>query len=141
MSNIYYWEKLMLSKLVRESKFLGTKIWRNALPLKSKKVQDIFGEIIILAILSSAVICLQNYLRFLLIRFAWEIKDFHQSSSVRDIMNISPNILAKIQNFKKLRHGFVDERALMTTIFISSCHWKTLVYLFAYERKDLKTHF
>ena len=29
-------------------------------------------------------------------------------------MNISPNILAKNQNFKKLRHAFVDERAMIT---------------------------
>ena len=29
-------------------------------------------------------------------------------------MNVSPNILAKNQNFKKLRHAFVDERAMIT---------------------------
>ena len=39
-------------------------------------------------------------------------------------MNVSPSILAK--NFKKLRHDFVDERAMITTL-IFSCHWKTLV--------------
>ena len=42
-------------------------------------------------------------------------------------MNVSPNILAKNQKFKKLRHGFIDERALTTTTLMSSCHWKTLV--------------
>ena len=26
-----------------------------------------------------------------------------------------------------MRHSFVDERALITTTLISSCHWKTLV--------------
>ena len=26
-----------------------------------------------------------------------------------------------------MRHGFVDERVLMTTTLKSSCHWKTLV--------------
>ena len=26
-----------------------------------------------------------------------------------------------------MRHGLVDERALITTTLISSCHWKTLV--------------
>ena len=26
-----------------------------------------------------------------------------------------------------MRHGFVDERALIRTKLISSCHWKTLV--------------
>ena len=42
-------------------------------------------------------------------------------------MNVSPNILAKSKNFKKLRHCFVDERALITTTLIFSCLWKTLV--------------
>ena len=42
-------------------------------------------------------------------------------------MNVSPNYLAKNQDFKKLRHGFVDERALIVTKLISSCHWKILV--------------
>ena len=27
-----------------------------------------------------------------------------------------------------MRHGFVDERAVITTTLISSCHWKTLVH-------------
>ena len=40
-------------------------------------------------------------------------------------MNISPNILAKNQIFKNPRHSFVHEKALITTILISSCHWKT----------------
>ena len=42
-------------------------------------------------------------------------------------MNVSKNILGKNQNFKNLRHGFEDKRALMTKMLISSCHWKTLV--------------
>ena len=55
------------------------------------------------------------------------MKDFHQNSignevDFRDIMNVSPNILTKNQNLKKLRHGFVDETALITTTLISSCH-------------------
>ena len=44
MSNIYYWENWMFSKLVGKEKFFGKKIWRNRLALKSKKVQGIFGE-------------------------------------------------------------------------------------------------
>ena len=47
-------------KICRKSKFLGKKIWRNALALKSKKVQGIFGKTFILALLSSAVFRLQN---------------------------------------------------------------------------------
>ena len=39
----------------------------------------------------------------------------------------APNILAKNSNFKKLRQSFVDERALITTTLIFSCHWETLV--------------
>ena len=38
--------------------------------------------------------------------------------------------MAKNQNSKKMRHGFVDDRAPITPIttpMISSCHWKTLV--------------
>ena len=130
-------------KTCRKSTFLGKKIGRNALALKSKKVQVIFWKTFVLALLSSAVFLLVSQISFKL--FFREIKGFYQSSlgnevDFRDIMNVSPNILAKNQNFKKLRHGFVDERALIATTLISFCHWK-LLYLFAYERKDLKTHF
>ena len=48
MSNIYYWEKLTFN-------FLGKKIWRNALALKSKKVHGIFGDTFILTLTSSGV--------------------------------------------------------------------------------------
>ena len=48
-------EKNYVLKTCRKSKFLGKKIWRNALALKSKKVQGIFGETFSLALLSSAV--------------------------------------------------------------------------------------
>ena len=53
-------EKNWRSQNLWESKFLGKKIWKNALALKSKKVQGIFGESFILALLSSAVFRLQN---------------------------------------------------------------------------------
>ena len=39
---------------------------------------------------------------------------------ISEIYKRFPKYLAK-----KLRHGFVDERALITTL-TSSCHWKTL---------------
>ena len=56
-------------------------------------------------------------MRFLLICFNWEIKGFYQGSlgnevDFMDIMNVSPNILEKNENFKKLRHGFLDERSM-----------------------------
>ena len=44
-----------------KSKFLRKKMWKNALALKSKKVQGIFGKKFILALLSSAVFHLQNF--------------------------------------------------------------------------------
>ena len=60
----------------------------------------------------------------------------------RDIMNVSPNILAlaKNKNFKNLRHGFVDERALITMTLISSCHWETLLP-FCLRKKRAKNAF
>ena len=52
--------KTDILKICWKSKFLGKKIWRNALALKSEKVQGIFGKTFILPLLSSAVIALQN---------------------------------------------------------------------------------
>ena len=81
--------------------------------------------------------------RFILICFAREIKGFYQSPlgnevDFRDIRDIRldfrdisqvlkfPQIFCLKINFNKLRHGFVYERALITTALISSSHWKTL---------------
>ena len=47
-------------KTCRKNKFLGKKIWRNSLALRSKKVQGILGKTFILVLLSSAVFSLQN---------------------------------------------------------------------------------
>ena len=60
MSNIFYWEKLAFSKLVGKVNFSERKFEKNALALKGKKVQGIFGEMFILALLSSAVFRLQS---------------------------------------------------------------------------------
>ena len=86
-------------KPCRKSKFLRKKIYRNPLALKNKKVQGIFSKMLILALLSSTVFCLQNHLsdfklfcsgnRRLLSEFLRIWVDF------RDIVNGSPNILAK----------------------------------------------
>ena len=51
--------KTNVLKTCRKSKFLGKKIWRNALALKCKKVQVYSGKPF-LALLSSAVFCLQK---------------------------------------------------------------------------------
>ena len=67
-------EKNLRSQNLSEKEFLGKKIWRKGLALKSKKVQDIFAETFILALLSSAaVFCLQIFI----ICFAREIKGFY----------------------------------------------------------------
>ena len=87
---------------------------------------NVYFDIIVFSYLSSARPCL----RFLLIFFAGVIKGFYQSFlgnevDFTDIMNVFPNILAKNENLKKLRHSFVDERAMVkTTLIISSCHCK-----------------
>ena len=47
-------------KTCEKSKFLRKKIWRNALALKGKKVQGIFGKTFILALLAWSVFRLQN---------------------------------------------------------------------------------
>ena len=99
-----------------------------------------------MALSSSVVFRLQNRASdFFLICFAQKLIDFCQTSfenkvDFRNIMNVSPNTLAKNQNFKKLRHDFADERAMITTTLISSCQWKTLTFLLAKE-KTLKRAF
>ena len=47
--------KTDILKIYWKSKILGKKIWRNALALKSIKVQGIFGKTFILALLSIRV--------------------------------------------------------------------------------------
>ena len=99
--------------------------------------ENVYFGIIIFSCHSSAKPCL----RFCFICLAQEIKGFYHNSlgnevDFRDIMNVSPIMLAKNQNFNKLRHGFLDERALILTTLISSCHLKTLVP-FSCRRKDL----
>ena len=76
---------------------------------------NVYFGIVVFSCLSSTKPCL----RFLLICFDREIKGFYQSSlgnefDFTDIMNVSPNILAKNQNFRKLRHGFVNKRTMST---------------------------
>ena len=128
MSNIYYWKKWRFQNL-SEIKISRKKIWRNALALKSKKAQGIFGETFTLALLSSAVFRLQNC-----------VLDFFNLFCLGDKRLLS-ELLGKWGWFqehnehfpKKLRHSFEDERALITITLISSCHWKTLVL--SYLRK------
>ena len=90
--------------------------------------ENLYFSIIIFSCPSSTKSCL----RFLSICFDSEMKDFFQSSlgnevHFRDIMNVSPNILAKNENFKKLRNCFAEERATTTMTLISFCQWKISV--------------
>ena len=98
MSNIYYWEKL-LSKLLQ--KFCRKENLKKCTRFEEQKGTGYIPEnvnfgIIIFSCLSST----EPGLKFLLICFAREIKGFYQSSlgnevDFTDIMNVSPNILAK----------------------------------------------
>ena len=58
----FYLRKTDFLETCQKSKFLEKKILRNALDLKSKKVQGIFGKSFLLALLFSAVFHLQNCL-------------------------------------------------------------------------------
>ena len=99
---------------------------------KQKGTRYIRENVYICFIVFSCLSSAKPYLRFLLNCFVWEIKGFCQSSfgnevDFRDIMDASLNISAKNWNFKKLRHYFVNERAMIKTKLMYSCHWKTLV--------------
>ena len=109
--------KTDILKTFRRSKFPGNKIWRITLALNSKKVQGILVKIVYFGIIW-AVFCL----KFLLNCYVQEIKGFYQSFfgnevDIMDIMNVSPNVLAKNYNFQKLRLAFLNERTLITRIF------------------------
>ena len=92
---------------------------------EQKGTRYIRGNVYIGIILFSCLLSTKICLRFLLNCFVREIKGFYQSSP----KYVSLNILAKNQNLKELRHGFVDEGAMIKTTLMSSCHRKTLVPL------------
>ena len=128
MSKVYYWEKLTFSKL----RFSRKENLRKCINFEDQKgTRYIQGNVYICIMVFSYLSSTKACLRFLLDCFLREIKGFYQSSfenevDFRDIINVSLNISAKTQNFKKLRHGFADERAMIKTTLMSSCHWKTL---------------
>ena len=124
-------KKLTFLKLVgKVKKFSRKENWKKCASFEGQQgTRYIRGYLYFGIIVFSYLSSTKPYFRFLLICFAREIKDFYQSFlghkvDFRNIMNVSPNILAKNLN---LRHTFVDERALITTTLISSYHWKTLV--------------
>ena len=113
-SKLRFYQKENLKKCTTFEEQKGTSYTRG----------KVYFGIFVFNCLSSTKPCL----RFLLICFGREI---NQSSlgnvDITDIMNVSPNILAKNWNFTKLRHQFVDKRTMITTVLTSSCQWKTLV--------------
>ena len=128
MSNIYYWEKLTFSKLW----FSWKENLRKCTTFEEQKSKryvlgNVYISIVVLSYLSSTKL----YLRFQLNCFLQQINGFYQSSfrnevHFRYIMNVSLNILANNENFKKLSHDIVDERAMIKTTLMSSCHWRNL---------------
>ena len=124
--NIDYWEKLTFSKLVGKVNF--SKSLKKCNSFEEQKGtryirENLYFGIIIFSCLSSTKPCL----RFLLNCFVRKIKGFCQSTlgnevAFRDIMNVSLNILAKNENFKKRRHGVLDEGAMIHTTLMPSCH-------------------
>ena len=140
MSNIYYWTKLTFSKL----RFSRKENLKKCTSFEEQKgTRYTWGNVCFGIIVFNCLLSTKSCLRFPLICFAREIKGFYQSSlgneiDFTDIMNVSPNILAKYWNFK------TEAR---------SCRWKSndynidllvtekRLYLFACERKNLKKHF
>ena len=106
---------------------------------EQKGIRYIQGNVCCGIIVFSYLLPTKQCLRFLLNCFVLAIRGFYQSSlgnqvDFWNIMNISPRILAKNQNFKKLRHGFIDGRAQITTL-ITSSHWKTLVPFYLRKKR------
>ena len=89
--------KTDILKICRKSKFFRKKIWRNALLLKNINLEGILGKTFILALLSSAVYhihdCVSDF--FEIILFSIKKGFLGNEVNFRDIMNVSPNILAK----------------------------------------------
>ena len=83
-------------------------------------IKYIWGKVYFGIIVFSCISSTKSRVRFFKICFAREIKGFYHSSLGNEvdftkIRNASPNILAKIKVIKKLRHTFVDEKAMITT--------------------------
>ena len=97
MSNIYYYEELTFSKL---RFYRGENLKKCASFEEQKRTRYLRGNVYFGIIVFSCLLSTKPCLRFLLICFDQEIKGFYQSSlgnevDFTDIMNVSPNILAK----------------------------------------------
>ena len=97
--------------------------------------------IIVFSSLSSTKPCLE----FISVCFSQDTKGYYQISwgngdDFMEMMYIFLEISTQAWNFIKLRHGSVDERSMITTTLISSCHWKILVS-FCLEKKRFENAF
>ena len=94
---------LIFNFMLLKFKFKKKQVWNYLDDLIYYTTQGKLGETSILVFLSSAVLLTEPGLRFLLISFTWEIKDFYQSFLWNEVdfknnlspMNPFPNILAK----------------------------------------------
>ena len=123
--NFYYWEKLTFSKLAKNVNFSERKFEEMRYLWRAKRYKVYSGSNIwhyylqlsfvykTVSSISFKLFCLGDK-RFL--------SEFLIKVDFRDIMNVSPNILAENLNLQKLTHGFADEKSLITTTLISSCH-------------------
>ena len=112
--------------------FLEKKIWKNPLALKSKT--EVYSE------------------KHLFWRYCFQLSFIYKTVSqiifperkntfirfpevdFTVIMKVSTKLSSQNKNLKKLRHGFVDEKAMITTTLTSSCHCKSLVP-FCFQKK------
>ena len=143
MSNIYNWEKLTFSKLVRKVNFLERKFEEMHKLWRAKRYKVYSGKCLFwhyclqvsfiyksVSQVSLNLFCSGD--KRLLSETLGNVVDF------TDIMNVFPNIL---ENFKNLTQGFVDEIAMMTMTLTSSCYWKKTLVPFFLQKKRLEKTF
>ena len=99
MSNISYWEKLRSSKPVGKVNFLERKFEQMHQPWRTKRIKVHSGK-----------------------HLFW-----HYCLQLSFVYKTVSQIYFNLFCSRHKRHGFVDERAMITLTLISSCHWKTLV--------------
>ena len=131
MSNIYYCEKLAFSKLVGKVNYSERRLEEINQLWRAKSKADLGKHLLwhdclqlsfiykTMSQISCKLFC--SWDKWLLWEFLREWGWF-QGHNQR-----FPKYLTLNWYFKKLRHPFVDEWALITTTLISSCHWKTFV--------------
>ena len=132
MSNIYL--QLRRHDVLKTSVFPERKFEEMHQLWRAKRYKLYSGNVYFVIIIFSCLSPTTQGLTGLLICFARQIKGFYQRSlgnevDFKDIMNISSNIMAKNKYFKKLRHGFVQARAMISATLKSSCHWKTIIVI------------